>query len=176
MRLSPHPSLLLAVLLVAAPLTSCGGSAQMAEIDADGRTHYRSGAVPLQPDMRRTGLATVNEMSVRASASCVGEGCRPESVTVALVNQSGAYMETTFRNVELIVDGASQEWEEAAFRDPQRPTARAGEFIQIEMSPTLFRRMAYGNDVRLQLGTRTYRLVHNRRATLREMAAAMGLN
>jgi archaellum component FlaG (FlaF/FlaG flagellin family) len=114
-------------------------------------------------------------MAVRALAQCRGEGCQPETVTLSLQNRQSRDMVTSFSNIEITVDGEMQEWQDGTFREPNRPSVRSGEFIQIEIQPDLFRRMAQAQDVRMQLGGTRYRLVHNRRSTFRQMAAAMGL-
>jgi len=173
---SQHVPLAIGALTLVLLIAGCSGPAAVTGTSSDGQTFYRSNLVPLQPDMRNAGLTNVNEIAMRAIASCTGEGCKPESVTLALQNRSGIYMETRFRDIELTVDGRVQEWQDAAIHDPNQTAARAGEFLQFEVSPALFRQIAQGQDVRMRLGSTNYRLVHGRRATFRQMAEEMGLS
>lgn len=154
-------------------LSACGG-AGVATVSGD-QTRFRSNPVLLESLHGTDALGGRRNLAIRAFAACPAGACPPDIVVLSLTNQGTSALHGHYDALRLAAGRLILTWDNLQALLPLQGTIPTGEFLRLEVPLEFFRRLAYESEARVELGSLRFRLDHSRRATLRQMAAAMGL-
>jgi hypothetical protein len=155
-------------------------SSESVKIDYDsatGRSTYTSSRVLLGYREMDAGLAGGQRVMWQVLASCSGEGCRPDEVALVFYNDSDSDLNLDYRRLQLVVDGATHDWEDLGrINEPEIYAVPRGEFIRVPLSRADFVRMASAKDVAVLFGQAvSFDSPFGRRAPFRVLADKIGL-
>jgi hypothetical protein len=154
-------------------LSSCGGGS--VATTAGDQTRFRSNPVPLEIQLGTDALGGRRNLSIRAFAACRTDHCPPEIVEISFTNEGTSPLRGHYDALRLVAGPLILTWDNLQSRLSTQGTIPTGEFIRVEVPLDFFRRLAYDPEARVELGSLRFRVDHGRRGTLRQMAAAMGL-
>lgn len=154
----------------------CAGPASDAIYEVrDGVSYFQTPEVRFQTEPSPRAATSRVTLTVRASAACPGEDCRPDEVELRFGHGPGYPEWSTFRGITIEIDGRRTRWEGADMPGSLGHALPPGRFLRLNVDPRFFGQFANGRQVRLRLGQETITIPYAARAPFREMEAAMNL-
>ncbi len=146
---------------------------------AIGLSSYESRRIVMGYRAMSAGLASNQRVMWQALASCSGQNCTPDEVTLAFYNDTSKDLNLDYRRLQLTVDGITHDWQDLGREtEPAHYTVPPGEFIRVSLARAAFVRLARAQQVEVLLGesgTSVFSVSFAHRAGFRAFAAALGL-
>jgi len=168
-------------LLISLALYGCVASepVQVHYDSAIGSSSYESRRIVLGYRDMSAGLASNQRVMWQALASCSGQDCTPDEVTLAFYNDTSKDLNLDYRRLQLKVDGITHDWQDLGREtEPTHYTVPPGEFIRVSLARAAFVRLARAQQVEVlwgETGTSIFSVSFAQRAGFRAFAAALGL-
>ncbi len=146
---------------------------------AIGLSSYESRRIVMGYRDMSAGLASNQRVMWQALASCSGQDCTPDEVTLVFYNDTGKDLNLDYRRLQLIVDGITHDWQDHSREtEPAHYAVPPGEFIRVSLARAAFVRLARAQQVEIlfgESGTSVFNVSFAHRAAFRAFAAALGL-
>ena len=168
-------------LLIALVLSGCAASepVQVNYNPATGQSSFESERLVMGYRDMRAGLASNQRVMWQALASCSGQACTPDEVTLVFYNDTSRDLNLDYRRLQLVVDGITHDWQDLGREtEPAHYAVPRGEFIRVSLAGGVFVRLAWSEQVEVRFGetgTSVFSVPYARRAGFRAFATALGL-
>jgi len=167
--------------LISLALYGCAASepVQVHYDPAIGRSSYASRRIVMGYRDMSAGLASNQRVMWQALASCSGQDCTPDEVTLVFYNDTSRDLNLDYRRLQLKVDGITHDWQDLGREtEPAHYTVPPGEFLRVSLARAAFVSLARAQQVAVLLGesgTSVFNVSFAHRAGFRAFAAALGL-
>ena len=158
-------------------VAACGTS-EPVSVDYNERentTLYSSQTINTGHTLASSNYGSSRTLELRASADCSGADCTPETVRLAFLVTSGSNpVQFPDRSLVVETDEETHEVSQAYRRDAEKTSRVGRHLLTVEMDFEKFEDIATSENVDMKVGTRSFSLSHDRRATFRAMVDATG--
>lgn len=161
----------LSLLLSAGCATSSEPLSSSYDDDSD-RTRYETRRINLGNMFSGSALGGGVRVNLRGWATCEGQDCQPEQAWLSFtISGSSNTLQIHDRSVTLRTEEEHYSWPQREVRRPtEQTTSLLGEVARIALDPDTLEDIATAQDVSGSIGSESFSLSYDQRASLRELA------
>lgn len=172
----------ISILLIPLALWGCAASEPL-EVRYDpatGQSSYESKRMIMGYRDMSAGLVVNQRIMWQALASCSGQDCTPEEVTLVFFNDTSEDLNLDYRRLQLIIDGITYDWQDLdLLLEPGYYTrVPSGEFFRVSLEREVFVQLAKAQEVAVlfgETGTTVVQVPYARRAGFRVFVEELGV-